>query len=76
MFEETNVTIQSCSLARYNACQRQCRIAKYLDGGSITDGNCPCERPIECRFGLAQDIVEDDLMFPDCKSYIKELYSE
>lgn len=64
---------------RGKACYKQCRIVRYLDGKPIDDGNCPCERPMECRFPKLADLAFDedvDLMFPDVKQFIKEFWSE
>ncbi len=73
-----NFEVQKCSQARFNACQSQCRISRFLAGGTVFDGNCPCERPIECVFGLDDklEFIEPDEMFADCKSYIKQVFSE
>lgn len=73
-----NFEVQQCSKARFNACMNQCRIVKFMDGGTVFDGNCPCERPMECRFGLADklDAVEPDEMFADAKIYMNQLFSE
>lgn len=78
MFEEVQ---QLCTEARFKACQRQCRIAKCLNGGSIFDGNCTCERLIECMCSLHKLIPEDfplelDEVFPDIRTYWKVLWDE
>lgn len=79
------------SVARFNACQSQCRIARFLSGEDIDDGNCICEAPRECYFNLGNLFVnvtrdEDDeefdaieaqtALFPDVKSYIQQVWSE
>ena len=71
---------EKCSRARFNACQQQCRIARLLNGGTITDGNCVCEAPIECRFNLGMqfnpDTESQTALFPDVKNYLNQLWSE
>jgi hypothetical protein len=73
--------------SRTRACEKQCRIKLYINGESITKGNCPCDAPNECKFGLgdvfAKDVAEanDDepdtsLLFPDVKQYYRALWSE
>lgn len=77
MFEETSLLQNEPeNSSRKKACLRQCRLAKFHNGGTIFEGGCPCDRASECRFklsGFSDD--EDDyfLMFPDVRSYYKDL---
>lgn len=75
MFEETQ---QECSKARYAACLNQCRISKFLRGGTIFDGNCTCDKPIECMVNLQNMIGEETRndYFPDILTHWRQLVTE
>jgi len=66
------------SEARLKACHKQCRIQKFIDGGTIFDGNCTCWCPNNCRFNLESKITELDhtLMWSDLKKFYRELSEE
>lgn len=79
MFEEVNHNFSIVSSkARFNACAKQCRIQKFMSGGTIFDGNCTCDRPIECKFGLQDklDAIEPTEYFPDVVEYWRQLVLE
>lgn len=63
---------------RQKACLRQCRLARFHSGESITNGNCPCQKPTECRFFLADYRKGDEagLIFPDLKEFYNQLWTE
>lgn len=58
-------------------CYKLCRLRCLIDN-EPSIGNCPCDKPNECRFELAdkQDVFEEDLLFPDVKKFYRELASE
>lgn len=75
MFEEAR---QLCSKARYAACMNQCRIVKFLQGGTVFDGNCICDKPIECMVNL-QTLISEDVRhdyFPDVRDYWTQVADE
>mgnify|MGYP006080581071 CR=1 FL=1 len=77
MFEENNVNPHPLS-PRRKACLSQCRIQKFINGGSVFDGNCTCWNPNGCWFNLQDHITELDhtLMWPDIKKFYRDLSTE
>lgn len=75
MFEEVDF---NRSTARNNACAKQCRIQKFMSGGTIFDGNCICDRPNQCWFNLQDKLpdVDPTVMFADVMDYYRQLYTE
>lgn len=79
MFEETRLVHNIEDSPRKRACFNQCRLQKYYTGGSINDGNCPCDGPKECRFNLPDHRSDEDtigLMFEDIRNFYRQLASE
>lgn len=80
MFEEAQLSQnQLQNSPRKKACLRQCRLAKFREVGTIFEGGCPCERPSACQFklpGYSDDEDDYHLMFPDVRSYIRNLANE
>lgn len=78
MFEETNLIRNTLDSPRRRACFNQCRLQKFYAGGTIFDGNCPCDSPIECRFSLPDWRDEDEagLLFPPIRDLYKQLADE
>lgn len=62
---------------RRRACFNQCRLNQFNLTGDIFKGNCSCDSPIECRFGLPDYRTDQDeigLMFPDKRTLYKHLW--
>lgn len=64
--------------SRRKACRKQCKIQKFIEGGSIFEGNCICERPNQCWFNLQDELTDVDKtkLFADVMKYYIELASE
>lgn len=64
--------------SRRKACRKQCRIQKFIDGGSVFDGNCICDRPNECWFNLQDALTEVDptVMFGDVLDFYRQEITE
>ncbi len=77
MFEEANINPHPMS-ARRKACLNQCRIQKCINGGTIFDGGCICERPNQCWFNLGHHLMflEPTFLFPDVQQHCIELVKE
>ncbi len=75
---EPEIEVQKCSQARFDACRNQCRIQKFINGGTIFDGGCPCDIPNECWFNLQEHITELDhtMLWPDVKKIYREWNTE
>lgn len=77
MFEEAELA-QNSITRRLQACQSQCRLLRVKAGGSILDGGCPCDAPVDCIFNIAEPENYPDrrACFPDIKNYYLDLMYE
>jgi hypothetical protein len=63
--------------ARIKACRKQCRIQKYIDGGTVFDGNCTCDGPEDCRFQLQKYVKDiEQRYWPDVIHFYRQLSTE
>ena len=74
------MTIVEEMTPRRRACLNQCRIQKFINGGTIFDGNCICDYPNQCWFNLTDkldnDVIDPTMLWPDVKQIYRQWNEE